>query len=85
MDIFSSSDFDFAILTKSATKAPPDDAATAEVSTGGFAAAAKTGDRAAFDYVLDIIHSETLTPTQQVQVMRDTLGEWRKPSKQITC
>lgn len=78
MDVSSSSDFDFAILTKGAKGATPDGAATADESAG-FAAAAKTGDRAAFDYVLDIIHSETLTPTQQVQVMRDTLGEWREP------
>ena len=74
MDFSSSSDFDFAILTKGAT---PDGAATAE--SAGFASAAKGGDRAAFDYVLDIIHTETLTPTQQVQVMQDTLGEWREP------
>jgi hypothetical protein len=40
----------------------------------GFAAA-KT-DREAFDYVLNLIHSDKLSPEQQTDVMHDTLDNW---------
>jgi hypothetical protein len=40
----------------------------------GFSAA--KSDREAFDYVLNLIHSDKLTPEQQTQVMHDTLDCW---------
>lgn len=76
MDFSSSSDFDFAAPVLSAKGAGAAVSADAAAETG-FAAAAKAGDRAAFDYVLGLIHSETLSPTQQVQVMHDTLECWQ--------
>ena len=35
------------------------------------------GDRAAFDYVLGIIHADSLSLDQQAQVMHDTLSCWQ--------
>lgn len=40
--------------------------------------AAEDGDRAAFKYVLDIIHAETLTTAQQGQIVKDTLSCWQQ-------
>lgn len=42
----------------------------------GFSAA--KSDREAFDYVLNLIHSDKLTPEQQTQVMHDTLDCWHE-------
>ena len=78
MDCLSSSDFDFINSSVPAKVAAGEVVSPEKHSAGGFSDASKKSDRAAFDYVLDIIHSETLSPVQQKQVMHDTLDCWQE-------